>query len=181
MTEDGTLGIGDLAALTGVPVRTIRFYCDEGVIEAGRSAGGHRRFDASAVDRLRLVRRLRGLGLGLPGIVAVLTGDLSLEEAVTAERRAADAALAAPRVLAGREPAPGPALDLFVAAHAAGRRERDTPEFRRALLPAVATEQDPRVRRYWTLFGEVTGQPATAGSINSWLIDALERDVSGLA
>ncbi|WP_067806638.1 MerR family transcriptional regulator [Actinomadura formosensis] len=305
MTEDRTLGIGDLAALTGVPVRTIRFYCDEGVIEAGRSAGGHRRFDASAVDRLRLVRRLRGLGLGLPGIVAVLTGDLSLEEAVTAERRAADAALAAlawrraslravedaspadraarldllaavrdgpaardvlldfwrrrvlvslpdeamrmflemsvpeppadptpgqvvayagmvavasdrallrelrargranaervrdeptliaghgealalaaPLVLAGREPAPGPALDLFVAAHAAGRRERDTPEFRRALLPAVATEQDPRVRRYWTLFGEVTGEPATAGTISSWLIDALERDVSDLA
>ncbi|WP_217919824.1 MerR family transcriptional regulator [Actinomadura sp. BRA 177] len=95
MTEDTSLGIGDLAALTGVSVRTIRFYCDEGVLEPGRSAGGHRRFDRSAVDRLRLVRRLRTLGLGLPAIVAVLTGDRSLAEAVAAERRAADAELAA--------------------------------------------------------------------------------------
>ncbi|NKZ09334.1 MerR family transcriptional regulator, partial [Actinomadura latina] len=92
--DDTSLGIGDLAALTGVSVRTIRFYCDEGVLEPGRSAGGHRRFDRSAVDRLRLVRRLRALGLGLPAIAAVLAGDRSLAEAVAAERRAADAELA---------------------------------------------------------------------------------------
>ncbi|NEA25565.1 MerR family transcriptional regulator, partial [Actinomadura bangladeshensis] len=71
-----------MAALTGVSVRTIRFYCDEGVLEPGRSAGGHRRFDRSAVDRLRLVRRLRALGLGLPAIAAVLTGECALAEAV---------------------------------------------------------------------------------------------------
>ena len=305
MTDDTSLGIGELAALTGVPVRTIRFYCDEGVLDAGRSAGGHRRFERSAVDRLRLVRRLRGLGLGLPAIAAVLTGERSLAEAVAAERRAADAELAAlawrraslraveeagpadraarldllaavqdgpaardvllefwrrrilvplpdaavreflemsvpeppadptpeqvvayagmvgvaadrpllrelralgrvnvewvrdepaliaglgaaaapaaPLVAAGAEPGPGPALDLFVAAHAAGRGERDTPRFRRALLPAVAMEQDPRLRRYWRLFGEVAGVPATAGTINAWLVDALERDVAGAA
>ncbi|MEU5990153.1 MerR family transcriptional regulator [Spirillospora sp. NPDC047418] len=310
MTDDtppggAPLGIGDLAALTGVPVRTIRFYCDEGVLEPGRSAGGHRRFDRSAVDRLRLVRRLRALGLGLPAAAAVLTGERSLAEAVAAERRAADAelaaltwrraslravedagpadraarldllaavqdgpaardvllefwrrrvlvplpdaamraflelsvpeppadpapeqvvayagmvavagdrpllrelralgrvnaervrdepaliaglgeagALAAPLVIAGREPGPGPALDRFVAAHAEGRGERDTPRFRRALLPAVAMEQDPRLRRYWTLSGEVTGEPAPAGTLNTWLVDALERAVGDAA
>ncbi|CNF31788.1 MerR family transcriptional regulator [Mycobacterium tuberculosis] len=302
---DASLGIGDLAALTGVSVRTIRFYCDEGVLEPERSAGGHRRFDRSAVDRLRLVRRLRALGLGLPAIAAVLTGERSLAEAVAAERRAADAelaalawrraslravedagpadraarldllaavqdgpaardvllefwrrrvlvplpaeglrtflelsvpeppadptpgqvvayagmvavagdrpllrelralgrvnaervrdepgliagigeagALAAPLVIAGREPGPGPALDHFVAAHAAGRGERDTPRFRRALLPAVAMEQDPRLRRYWRLFGEVTGDPAPGGALNTWLVDALERAVRDAA
>ncbi len=85
-------------------------------------------------------------------------------------------AMAAPLVTG--EPGPGPALDRFVAAHATGRDERDTPGFRRALLPAVAMEQDPRLRRYWTLFGEVTGEPATPGTINTWLVDALERDVA---
>ncbi|GGO48207.1 MerR family transcriptional regulator [Streptomyces lasiicapitis] len=90
-----TLSIGELARRAGVPVRTVRFYCDEGVLASVRSAGGHRRFDASAVERLTLVRRLRALGLGLPAIVAVLAGERSVAEAVAAERAALDVSLAA--------------------------------------------------------------------------------------
>ncbi|WP_018681347.1 MerR family transcriptional regulator [Actinokineospora enzanensis] len=90
-----TLGIGDLARLTGVPVRTIRFYCDEGVLTPLRSTGGHRRFGQDAVSRLDLVRRLRSLGLGLSSITAVLTGESSLGEAVAAERAGLDVELAA--------------------------------------------------------------------------------------
>jgi DNA-binding transcriptional MerR regulator len=85
-----TLGIGDLARRTGVPVRTIRFYCDEGLLEPARSVGGHRRFDGAALDRLNLVKRLRGLGLGLRPIADVLGGRRSLDEAVAAERAALD-------------------------------------------------------------------------------------------
>src|SRR5262249_28768054 len=85
-----TLGIGDLAQRTGVPVRTIRFYCDEGLLEPARSAGGHRRFDAAAVDRLNLVRRMRGLGLGLRSIADVLAGHCSVIDVVAAERPARD-------------------------------------------------------------------------------------------
>ncbi|WP_245996488.1 MerR family transcriptional regulator [Streptomyces armeniacus] len=93
--EDGgaALGIGELARLTGVPVRTIRFYCDEGILEPRRSTGGHRRFAPSAVERLGLVRRLRALGLGLPAITRVLTGERSVGEAVAAERAALDVEL----------------------------------------------------------------------------------------
>ncbi|SMD27198.1 MerR family transcriptional regulator [Kibdelosporangium aridum] len=94
MTQ-ATYGIGDLARATGVPVRTIRFYCDEGILEALRSAGGHRRFAYSAVDRLRLIRRLRGLGLGLTSIKSVLSGSESVEDVVAAERKALDVELAA--------------------------------------------------------------------------------------
>lgn len=94
VTDRTTLGIGELSRLTGVPVRTIRFYCDEGILEAERSHGGHRRFGRDAVERLRTVRRLRGLGLGLPAIALVLTGERSLDEAVAAERAALDAELA---------------------------------------------------------------------------------------
>lgn len=89
------LGIGELARQTGVPVRTIRFYCDEGVLESDRSSGGHRRFAPSAVERLALVRRLRALGLGLPSITDVLTGRRSVGEAVSAERAALDVELSA--------------------------------------------------------------------------------------
>ncbi len=93
MTGDTVLGIGDLSRLTGVPVRTIRFYCDEGVLEPRRSAGGHRRFDRAAVERLETVRGLRALGLGLPAITDVLAGRRSLADAVAAERAALDVAL----------------------------------------------------------------------------------------
>ncbi|MER7345625.1 MerR family transcriptional regulator [Streptomyces aurantiacus] len=90
-----TLSIGELARRAGVPVRTVRFYCDEGVLTSVRSAGGHRRFERSAVERLTLVRRLRTLGLGLSAIVAVLDGERSVAEAAAAERAALDVSLAA--------------------------------------------------------------------------------------
>lgn len=90
-----TLGIGDLARAAGVPVRTVRFYSDSGVLESVRSSGGHRRFAYAAVDQLRLVRRLRGLGLSLPSIVDVLSGAQSLDSVVAAERKALDVEVAA--------------------------------------------------------------------------------------
>ncbi|MFI8966134.1 MerR family transcriptional regulator [Streptomyces sp. NPDC053493] len=94
LRDESPLGIGDLARLTGVPVRTVRFYCDEGVLDCVRSTGGHRRFDRAAVDRLDLVRRLRGLGLGLTAVRQVVAGERSLPEAVAAERAALDVRLA---------------------------------------------------------------------------------------
>mgnify|MGYP001416312477 CR=1 FL=1 len=128
--SDDTIGIGELARLAGVPVRTVRFYCDEGVLEARRSPGGHRRFDPEAVERLRLVRRLRALGLGLPAIVEVLTGERALEEAVAAERAALDRELeelawrrASLRAVEEAGPAERAArLDLLAAVEGGGRR-----------------------------------------------------------
>jgi hypothetical protein len=73
---------------------------------------------------------------------------------------------------------PGPALDRFVAAHAAALRTADTPEFRRTLNHRTAPDRDPRVRRYWRLAGEVTGDPAPLGVAHTWLLDALDRSVA---
>ncbi|MFI7002835.1 MerR family transcriptional regulator [Nocardia sp. NPDC050175] len=86
MTDDILVSIGELAHRTGLAVRTVRFYCDEGIVESRRSAGGHRMFDAdSATERLLLVRRLRALGLGLDSITEVLRGKRSMAEAIAAE------------------------------------------------------------------------------------------------
>ncbi|WP_459649424.1 MerR family transcriptional regulator [Kitasatospora sp. Ki12] len=144
---DETLGIGELARLTGLPVRTVRFYCDEGIVDSARSTGGHRRFDRAAVERLALVRRLRGLGLGLPAIRRVLVGEHTVAEAVAAERAALDVQLAD---LAWRRASlraveeTGPAgravrLDLLAAAQN-GRAAHDalTDFWRRALTTPVS-------------------------------------------
>lgn len=67
-------------------MRTIRFYCDEGILESTRSAGGHRMFDAAAAtERLLLIRRLRTLGLGLESITNVLHEQRSLADVIAAE------------------------------------------------------------------------------------------------
>ncbi|MFI0350711.1 MerR family transcriptional regulator [Actinomadura sp. 9N407] len=299
---DDTIGIGELARLAGLPVRTVRFYCDEGILAVGRSSGGHRRFDPEAVERLRLVRRLRGLGLGLPAITRVLTGERGLGEAIAAERAALDVeladlawrraslralesaaapaeraarlellaavehgrsareavaafwrglmvaplpaemidafvdgvvpeppadptpaqvvayaemvaltsdralrgrlrargrvnatliadeptllegtadacAMAAPDVLAGTVPRPGPALDRLVETHALVRGGRDTPEFRRDLLQQISFEAEPGVARYWGLVEEVTGEPDTLGATHTWLLQALATSI----
>ena len=74
MEVDGDLyGIGALARRTGVSVRTLRFWCDSGVVPATtRSAAGHRLYDDRAMARVELVATLRKLGLGLRDIRAVL-------------------------------------------------------------------------------------------------------------
>lgn len=70
--------IGQLAARTGLSVRTLRFYADAGVLpEAGRSESGYRLFDADAVARARFVRTLRELGVGLADVKRVLGADVA--------------------------------------------------------------------------------------------------------
>ena len=84
--------IGQFAARTGVPVRTLRFYADSGVLpEAGRSESGYRLFDTGAVARARLVRTLRELGVGLDDVKRVLAAEASLADVAAAHVRALDA------------------------------------------------------------------------------------------
>ncbi|MFC7658114.1 MerR family transcriptional regulator [Pseudonocardia benzenivorans] len=85
------LTIGELARRSGVSARTIRFWSDEGVLpETDRSAAGYRRYDASAVARLDLVRTLRELGLGLDAVRAVLDRTRGVDEVAAAHVRAID-------------------------------------------------------------------------------------------
>jgi DNA-binding transcriptional MerR regulator len=91
--------IGQAARRVGVPARTIRFWCDSGVLPpADRSAGGYRRYDAAAIARLDLVRTLRDLGLGLDDIRAVLGGSKSVAELASVHASALDAQIRVLRV-----------------------------------------------------------------------------------
>lgn len=86
------LTIGELAARLGVPVRTVRFWSDEGLVDPpARSAGGYRLYDADAVARLDLVRTLRQLGLGLPAIRELLARRRTPAEVAAEHVRALDA------------------------------------------------------------------------------------------
>ncbi|GAP51891.1 MerR family transcriptional regulator [Streptomyces azureus] len=94
MIDDGTglLTIGELARVTGLTVRTIRYWSDEGALPpVGRSAGGYRLYDAASVARLELIRTLRELGLGLADVRRVLAGETTVAQVAAAHVVALDA------------------------------------------------------------------------------------------
>jgi DNA-binding transcriptional MerR regulator len=93
------LSIGELANRTGLPVRTIRFYSDEGVVPpADRSDAGYRLYGPDALARLGLVRTLRDLGLDLATIRRVLEREVSLTDVAAAHAAAVDAQIRVLRV-----------------------------------------------------------------------------------
>jgi len=65
--------IGAVAQRSGLPVKTIRFYCDQGLLKPRQRSDGHfRLFDDTVYGDLTLIRTLRGLDIPLPTIAAVL-------------------------------------------------------------------------------------------------------------
>jgi DNA-binding transcriptional MerR regulator len=91
--DDGLLlPIGELARRSGLPVRTIRFWSDIGVLPpAERTEGGRRLYDAACVARLELIVTLRELGLGLPEVRRVLAGQATVAEVAAVHLEALDA------------------------------------------------------------------------------------------
>lgn len=67
------MNIGELSRLSGLPVKTIRYYSDVGLVpEAERSPAGYRRYDHDSLVRLEFVRTLRELGLDIATVRRVL-------------------------------------------------------------------------------------------------------------
>jgi DNA-binding transcriptional MerR regulator len=84
--------IGDLARLTGLSTRTVRFYSDAGLIPvSGRTPGGFRTYDVDGLARLKLVRTLRDLGVDLPTAQRVLASEVSVAEVARTHAEAIDA------------------------------------------------------------------------------------------
>ncbi|AKV00577.1 Transcriptional regulator, MerR family [Labilithrix luteola] len=93
--ERQPLTIGELSKRTGIPVKTLRFYSDEGLLPpARRSRSNYRLYDEEQVVRLDLVRTLREAGLDLATIRKVLGQDMSLEDALRLRLAAVEAHVA---------------------------------------------------------------------------------------
>jgi DNA-binding transcriptional MerR regulator len=85
------ISIGELARLTGLPVKTVRYYSDIGLApEAERSPSGYRRYDEAGLARIELVRTLRDLGFDLATIRRVLERQAGLAEVAGAHADAID-------------------------------------------------------------------------------------------
>ncbi|WP_103343201.1 MerR family transcriptional regulator [Amycolatopsis sp. CA-126428] len=55
--------IGELAARTGVSVRSLRYYEQQGLLTSTRSASGQRHYTADEVERVGFIQRMFAAGL----------------------------------------------------------------------------------------------------------------------
>jgi DNA-binding transcriptional MerR regulator len=97
---DGTLlTIGELARQAGLPVKTIRFWSDQGLVPpADRTRGGYRLYGPGALMRLGLVRTLRDLGVDLATIHKVLEREVTIAEVAAAHAAALEVQIRALRL-----------------------------------------------------------------------------------
>lgn len=74
------LQIGQVAQRTGLSLRTIRFYEENGLVPpTGRTGGGFRLYGEDAVARLEVIKRMKPLGFSLEDMreLLLLLDDLS--------------------------------------------------------------------------------------------------------
>lgn len=64
--------IGELAARTGVSVRSLRYYEEQGLLTSVRSASGQRHYTEAEVERVVFIQRLYAAGLSSRTIAELL-------------------------------------------------------------------------------------------------------------
>ena len=73
MTNDKLLFIGQVKDISGISIRTIRYYESLGLIESSaRTQGGFRLFCSDVLTRLSFIKRAQSLGLNLQEIGEIL-------------------------------------------------------------------------------------------------------------
>lgn len=72
--RDTLLKIGEVAAASGLPVKTIRYYEEIGLLTptVERSQAGYRLFTSQVLNRLAFVKRSQSLGLSLSEVQQIL-------------------------------------------------------------------------------------------------------------
>ncbi|WP_245547396.1 MerR family transcriptional regulator [Nocardia brevicatena] len=86
---DSAVKVGELAAATGLTVRTLHYYDEIGLLSPSRRTGaGHRLYSARDVERLYRIGLLRQLGLRLDEVAAAL-GDPDWDLLATVNRHIA--------------------------------------------------------------------------------------------
>ncbi len=129
--------IGRLARASGLPVKTVRFYSDAGLLPATRARSGHRRYTAADLARLQLIRSLRALDVDLPTIAGLLTDTANLHQVLARHAQILQARLEAVQ------------RQLAVARAAADAPTERTLARLQTLVRLEAAERDQLLQRFW--------------------------------
>ncbi|GAA3816669.1 MerR family transcriptional regulator [Streptomyces chiangmaiensis] len=179
MIENGTglFTIGELARATGLTVRTVRYWSDEGALPpVARSSGGYRLYDAGSVARLELIRTLRELGLGLDDVRRVLGGETTVAEVAAAHVAALDARIRALKVTravlstVARRGSSAEEMTLMnkLARLSAAERKRIMEEFVEELLHGLDTV-DPAIRERMRRTAADLPEDPTPEQVDAWV------------
>jgi len=132
-----TIGIGQLAKQTGVPIDTVRHYERIGLLKPSvRLASGYRRYGEAEQKRLRFIRRGKALGFTLGEIQELLS--LSASRNVARVRRAATARLVDVERRIAELTRVGDSLRTLISACPGHGRAEDCP-----ILNALSQESTP--------------------------------------
>ncbi|MFF7737792.1 MerR family transcriptional regulator [Streptomyces sp. NPDC007984] len=173
----GLLTIGELARVTGLTVRTIRYWSDEGALPpVGRSAGGYRLYDAASVARLELIRTLRELGLGLADVHRVLAGETTVAQVAAAHVVALDAQIRALKVTravlstVARRGSDAEEMTLMnrLARLSAAERRRVVEDFMAEIFEGIDTA-DPDIRGRMRFAAAELPEDPTPEQVDAWV------------
>lgn len=85
--KDQLYTAGELARLTGVSLRTIRFYDQKGLLKpVTHSEAGYRYYDRDSVDRLQRILVLKYLGFSLQQIEEMIKSEKDVEPQLTQQK-----------------------------------------------------------------------------------------------
>ncbi|MFJ3159760.1 helix-turn-helix domain-containing protein [Streptomyces kanasensis] len=178
------LTIGQLAHRTGLSVRTLRFWSDEGAVPpVARSASGYRLYDAQSVARVELVRTLRELGLGLDHVCRVLSGRATVAEVAEAHVAALDAqirSLKVSRAVLSTVAKRGSTVEETALMNQLGRlsaaeRKQIIDEFKEEVFGGLSV--DPHSRDRMRAFSVELPDDPTPEQVNAWIeLAELVRD-----
>jgi MerR family copper efflux transcriptional regulator len=74
LTQEKSMRIGEVAKASGLPIKTIRYYDELGLLKtSGRTESNYRLFGPEVLGRLRFIKRAQSLGLSLVEIKEFLT------------------------------------------------------------------------------------------------------------
>lgn len=59
------MNVGNAAARSGLPAKTIRYYEEIGLVAPERAGNGYRRYSGDDIHRLAFLKRARGLGFSI--------------------------------------------------------------------------------------------------------------------
>lgn len=80
-----------MARISGVPVKTIRYYADIGLLPPAKvSESRYRLYAAAEIWRLGLIRTLRHFDFSIEEIRKIISGRLSISDAVALQLDALD-------------------------------------------------------------------------------------------
>jgi Cu(I)-responsive transcriptional regulator len=67
------MNIGQAAEQSGLPVKTIRYYEEIGLVAPARGGNGYRQYDAADLHKLAFLQRSRGLGFSIEDCRSLLS------------------------------------------------------------------------------------------------------------